>query len=155
VSQREALAGLTRGKKLVIGLVAFAVLFGVGLWYAQTRAWYDRVDGLESVTAGGRTIAVSDYLGLDGSSSPLKLRGCFTVDPAALADLPEAEEASPLTTPGWFDCFIPIAIGNAVRRGEARAVVAAANEPAGFDRIIAYFPDGRAFMWRQLRDSEG
>jgi hypothetical protein len=148
-------SGLTRGKKLVIGLVGFAVLFGLGLWYAQTRAFYERVDGLESITAGGETVAVSAYQGLDGTSSPLKLRGCFTVDTEALAGLPEAEEASPLTTPGWFDCFIPIAIGNAVRRGEARAVVAASNEPAGFDRIIAYFPDGRAFMWRQLRDSEG
>ena len=142
------------GKGLVIGLVGFTVLFGLALWYAQTHAWYDRVAGLESITAGGETIAVREYAGLDGTSSPLKLRGCFTVDPAALADLPEAKDAAPLTTPGWFDCFDAPAIGAALARGEARAVLAARDEPQGFDRIITYFPDGRAFLWREVRDKD-
>jgi hypothetical protein len=140
------------GKRLVIALIAFAVLFGAGLWYAQTRAWYDRVEGLTGIVAGGEVVDVRGYTGLDGTSSPLKLRGCFTLDPAALAALPAHETPAPLTTPGWFDCFNAIAIANAIRRGEAPAVVAAADEPAGFDRVIAYFPDGRAFMWRQLRE---
>jgi hypothetical protein len=139
------------GKRIVIGLLAFTAIFGLGLWYAQTLAYYDRVDGLESVIVAGQPVPVRGYDGLDGTSSPLKLRGCFTLDRAAMPDLETLEEASPLTTPGWFECFNATAIGNAIRRGEARAVVAAENEPEGFDRIIAYFPDGRAFMWREVR----
>lgn len=141
------------GKQLVIGLLSFAVLFGAGLWYAQSHAWYDRIDGLPGVVVAGESLAVRDYTGLDGTSSPLKLRGCFTLEPQALAALPSFEKPEPLTTPGWFDCFNATAIANAIRRGEARAVLAEADEPAGFDRVIAYFPDGRAFMWRQLRET--
>jgi hypothetical protein len=139
------------GKRIVIGLLAFTIIFGTGLWYAQTLAYYERVDGLESVLVAGQPVPVRDYDGLDGTSSPLKLRGCFTLDPAAMPELEALEEASPLTTPGWFECFNATAIGNAIRRGEARAIVAATDEPAGFNRLIAYFPDGRAFMWREVR----
>lgn len=140
----------TRGKWLVGGLLGFALIFGAGLWYAQVHAWYDRVEGLGFVTIDGRAVPVIAYRGLDGDSSPLKLRGCFTVDPATV-DGPEAPDPVPLSTPGWFDCFDPAAISAAIRAGEARAVLAAADEPRGFDRIVAIFPDGRAYQWRQLR----
>ena len=140
------------GRTLALGLIAFALLFGAGLWYAQVYAYYDEVEGLPTVTVGGAPVPVTGYLGLDGTSSPLKLRGCFTVDPAALADAPEAPNAVPLSTPRWFDCFQPEAISAALRGGQARAILAARDEPPGFDRIIALFPDGRAYMWRQLRE---
>ncbi|MGF1659959.1 MAG: DUF6446 family protein [Rubrimonas sp.] len=136
------------GRALVIGLLAFAVLFGAGLWYAQVYAYYDRVDGLDAVLIGGVAVPVSDYRGLDGASSPLKLRGCFRLDPAAVI-APDAPNPAPLSTPGWFDCFDPEAIAADIAAGRARAVIAAENEPAGFIRIVAFRPDGRAFQWRQ------
>lgn len=142
------------GRAVGAGLVVFALLFGALLWYAQVYAFYERVDGLAAVTVNGQPVPVRDYRGLDGASSPLKLRGCFTVDPAALADAPPAPRAAPLTTPGWFDCFDAPALGAALARGEARAVLAARDEPQGFDRIIAYFPDGRAYLWREVRDKD-
>lgn len=140
------------GRTLALGLLAFAVLFGAGLWYAQVYAYYDRVEGLPTVTVNGQPVPVTAYTGLDGASSPLKLRACFTVDPAALAEAPDARDPVPLTTPSWFDCFQPAAISAAIRSGQARAILAASDEPDRFDRIIATFPDGRAFMWRQLRE---
>lgn len=134
------------GKVIVVGLILFAAVFGVALWWAQD-AHYDRVGGLTTVTIAGATVPVSDYRGLDGDSSPLKLRACFTADPAAVVG-PEAADAVPLATPDWFECYDPAAIAAALASGEARAVVAETGA-ADIRRIVAVYPDGRAFMWRQ------
>jgi hypothetical protein len=140
------------GRTLMIGLLALAVIFGAGLWYAQVYAYYERVDGLAAVRIGGRDVAVSDYRGVDADTSPLKMRGCFRLDPAAVA-APPAPAPTPLIAPGWFDCFDAGAIGEALERGEARAVIAQADDAPGFDRIVAIFPDGRAYQWRQASDN--
>ena len=63
---------------------------------------------------------------------------------------PEAPDAEPLVAPGWFDCFDAEAIAKDLDAGAARAILAEFNEPYGFDRIIAAYPDGRAFQWRQI-----
>lgn len=136
------------GKRLILGLVAIAAAMGAGLYYALVFAWFVQVDGLPGVTIDGAGVAVADYRGLDGDASPLKLRACFTVDPALVAG-PAAVNPAPLVAPGWFDCFDAAAIGAALEAGQARAVVAEA-APAGFQRIVAVYPDGRAFMWRQV-----
>lgn len=143
---------MTAGKFIVIGLAVLAVLFGAGLWWFQTQAYYRSVDGLMGVEAQGRFVPIVGYRGIDADSSPLKMRGCFRVDPATLADLAEAESPTPLIAPGWFSCFDAEAIGADLEAGRARAAVAARDEPEGFDRIIAWYPDGRAFQWRQLRE---
>ena len=70
----------------------------------------------------GRTIAVSDYRGLDGESSGLKLRGCFTVDPADFEGLPLAEAPVPITPPDWFDCFDVVELTHDVESGVDRWV---------------------------------
>lgn len=136
------------GKRLVLGLLAIAAAMGAGLYYTLVFAWYEQVDGLPSVALAGAEAPVSGYRGLDGAASPLKLRACFTIDPAAVTG-PAPVEAAPLVAPGWFDCFDAVAIGRALEAGEARAVVAEA-APPGFERIVAVFPDGRAYMWRQV-----
>ena len=56
----------------------------------------------------------------------------------------------PLTAPGWFDCFDAVAIGEALEKGEAIAFLSQANIHPGVDRVVAVFPDGRAFAWHQL-----
>jgi hypothetical protein len=145
----------TNGTVLALGFALVAVLFGAGLWYAQVHAFYERVRGLEAVTVAGAAVAVTGYDGLDGASSPLKLRGCFRLDLSDLPDAPTALNPTPLVAPGWFGCFDAQALDAALRAGEARAVVAAAGEPAGFDRIVAVFPDGRAYQWRQIAEGAG
>jgi hypothetical protein len=136
------------GRLVVIGLLAFAVIFGAGLWYAQVYAFFTPVEGVTRIRIAGESVPVSEYRGVDGTSSPLKLRGCFRVDPASVKG-PVADDPTPLTAPFWFDCFDAGAIGGALERGEARAVLAARDEPPGFSRMIAVFPDGRAYQWRQ------
>ncbi len=61
-----------------------------------------------------------------------------------------AEGAVPLNAPGWFGCFDAEEIGEALRRGTAEAIVSRRNEPYGIDRLIAIFPDGRAYSWQQI-----
>jgi hypothetical protein len=138
------------GRKLmIIGGVVLAIFTGV-LWWTQTRAYYETVEGLTEITVDGRTIAVSDYTGIDATSSPIKMRACLTVDPASLADATPATKPTPLIAPGWFDCFDAGALTKALEAGEATAYLAAEEEADGVDRLIAVYPDGRAFIWQQL-----
>ena len=134
------------------GLVAFTLIFAAFLWYAQFYAYYNEVEGLTEVSVEGHNIEVSNYHGLDGSSSGLKLRGCFVVDPADFANVAVAVAPVPTTPPGWFDCFQTEQLTNDVNNGVAIAYMAAQEDMDGLDRLIAVYPDGRAFMWRQLND---
>jgi hypothetical protein len=101
-------------------------------------------------------ILAEDVSGIDSESSPIRFRACFTT-PLSLAMLTETyvayEGAEPLMAPGWFDCFDAQAIGTALERGEALAFLSEAGIHPGVDRVVAVFPDGRAFAWHQLNDS--
>ncbi|MEM6355491.1 MAG: DUF6446 family protein [Pseudomonadota bacterium] len=135
------------GKWLMGGLLGFTAVFAVGLWYAQFYAFYSEIEA-ETVEIGGRAYAVEDFRGIDASTSPLKLRACF-----ALAEAPEAPpypRAEPLVAPGWFDCFDAESLSRALASGEAQAYLAASGEYDGTERVVMRYPDGRAFMWRQL-----
>lgn len=138
------------GKTFILGLVLFTALFGGGLWYAQVYAFYTEIDGLTEVIVAGEARAVSGYRGIEASSSPLKLRACFMADWEVSAE--EAPAADPLTAPYWFDCFNAEQIAKDLAAGEANALLAAKEESDGVDRYIALYPDGRAFMWRQLNE---
>lgn len=141
-------------KPMILAFAAFCAVFAVALWWFQTRAFYDRMEGAGSVLVQGSELPVAAFEGIDAATSPLKLRACFRiadgVAPDALAHLPAAEDATPLVGPGWFDCFDAGALTEGLERGELRAVLAEANAPWGFDRIVAYAPDGRGWMWRQM-----
>lgn len=138
------------GRLIAGGLVAFAVLFGVALWWFQTRAWYARetAEGPRPVFIAGRAVLVEDYDGIDADTSPLKLRGCFRLTGPVVA--PAAATPEPPVTPGWFDCFDAAALDADLKTGAATAWLAEFNQPYGFDRILAAYPDGRAFQWRQI-----
>ncbi|MEM7547267.1 MAG: DUF6446 family protein [Pseudomonadota bacterium] len=136
------------GRWIAGGLVLFSLIFGAALWWFQTRGHYEEVTGLTEITVNGVPVAVSDYRGLDAISSPLKLRGCFTT--AALLTGPEAPDAEPLVAPSWFDCFDAETMSRDLDTGAATAILAEFNTPYGFDRMIAAYPDGRAYQWRQI-----
>ena len=138
------------GRALLVGMGLALVVFAAALWWFQTRAWYEEVTGVEAVIVDGREVPVTDWRGIDAASSPIKLRACFRLDPEALADAPVAEAPTPLIAPDWFECFDAGALTEALEAGEARAVRAAADEFEATERVIAVYPDGRAFMWRQL-----
>lgn len=137
------------GRLLMTGLITAALIFGAALWWAQTRGWYREVTGVEAITIAGVRTPVAGYRGVDAASSPLKLRGCFLVEDVEGAP---ANDPEPLVAPGWFDCFDARAIAADLAAGDARAVLAERGAPAGFDRIVAVYPDGRAFEWRQINE---
>ena len=142
------------GKLLAGLLVGFALIFGVALWWFQTRAWYAEVTGVESVSVQGSDLPVVNYRGIDADTSPLKLRACFRirdgVAPDAMAHFPLAQGATPLRAPDWFDCFDAEWMAAQIEAGPLRPVLAEANVPYGFDRYVATMPDGRGWMWRQM-----
>lgn len=138
------------GKTLVIGLLVLLVAFGGGLFYAQNYAFYQMVEGRTSITVGDREIAVGGYRGIDATSSGLKRRGCFEVDPAAFEGLEPAADPVPLTAPFWFDCFDAQTLASDLAAGRTVAFMAAVEEVNGIDRLVTVYPDGRGYEWRQL-----
>jgi len=140
------------GKIFAGGFVAFAVVFGIGLYYALVYAYYDKVNDLTEITVQDRTIAVSNYEGIDATSSGLKLRGCFSVMPADFEGLTHGVTAIPLSAPKWFKCYNVGELQEDLDAGRAVAYLAAENEKDGIDRLIAVYPDGRAYQWRQLNE---
>lgn len=138
---------MTKGRLVIIALGLFAIIFGVVLWWYQTRGHYVEVSGVDTVRIAGVDVPVTEYEGLDASTSPLKMRGCFKAPPF---DAPPAPDAAPLVAPGWFTCFDAGAIEADLASGAAKAFIAEANNPYGFDRVIAAYPDGRAFQWREV-----
>ncbi|MGE4611543.1 MAG: DUF6446 family protein [Paracoccaceae bacterium] len=140
------------GKIFAGGFVAFVVIFGVGLYYALVYAYYEKVNDVTQIMVQNRTIDVTNYEGIDATSSGLKLRGCFNVTPADFEGLAQGVNAIPLSAPKWFECFDVGVLQEDLDAGLAVAYLAAENENDGIDRVIAVYPDGRAYQWRQLNE---
>ena len=136
-----------RGRPLMIGLLVFVAVFAAGLVYTQFYAFYERTEA-DSVEIAGTAYPVSEWEGIDAATSPLKLRACFRIEGAVEA--PVAEDPTPLVAPFWFDCFDAEGIGRDLEAGRATAYLAEEEEYEGANRMVAVYPDGRAFMWRQL-----
>ncbi|MEZ5912598.1 MAG: DUF6446 family protein [Paracoccaceae bacterium] len=151
--------------KLISGfIVMIAIVAGAALYYLQVYAFYepvafrpgDTID-LVPITGGApEPMLVEHFEGIDADSSPLRFRGCFTT-PMSLAMLTETFEvydgADPLTGPGWFSCYDAGAIGAALQTGEAVAFLSQRDIAPGVDRVVAVYPDGRAFAWHQLNET--
>ncbi|MFA7433858.1 MAG: DUF6446 family protein [Gemmobacter sp.] len=143
------------GKIVVLLLAAAAVIAGVAMYWLQVHAFYDRLPAdtpLHVATdAGPRALSLAGFEGIDATSSPLRFRACARLaEPAELDDALPATRPDPLVAPGWFDCFDAAAIGAALIRGEARGYLSRHEIARGVDRVIAVYPDGRAYAWHQL-----
>ena len=138
------------GKILVSMLLIFTVVFSLALYYFQVFAYYQNVDGGNSIKIRGKVVPVEEYVGIDSNTSGLKLRGCFMADPQNFAYLPSFDDAKPLSAPFWFRCFDSKKIQLALNDGSAKAFLASENEKDGIDRIVAIYPNGEGFQWRQL-----
>ncbi|GAB4265059.1 MAG: DUF6446 family protein [Pararhodobacter sp.] len=142
------------GKILVSILVACAALAGVGVYYLQVYAYYDTLapQGSYRVAVAGGTadLPIAGFEGIDSNSSPLRYRACFTVE-GDLPDLVPYDEPTPLIAPGWFECFDAMQVGADLEAGVARGVLVEADAPHyGIDRVMALYPDGRAYVWPQF-----
>lgn len=148
-NSKPGIVGRINGSYVVAGLIAFTVLFGLAFWWFQSHAFYEET-WAEKVEINGWEYPVTEWKGITSTSSPLKMRACFLL--RVPFEAPVAREAEPLVAPGWFKCFNAEVIGENLASGYAKAYVAERNDPEGFDRIVAVFPGGRSYMWRQLSE---
>ena len=145
--------GAPLGKVVVIALLAVCLLGGVGIWYTQTRAFWDRVEGPVTLGIEGRPLEATGVEAIASASSPLGFRACFRhrLDPAAVDAAPRPAPA-PTVAPGWFPCFDAGEVAGLLERGGARAFTARKNAQFGVDRIVALAPDGRGWAWHELNE---
>lgn len=151
--------------KLVGGFVVLSALItGAAVYYAQVYGYYQKVEAtapaaeirLTEIESGQpQPIAAEAFEGIDADSSPLRFRGCFHT-PLSLALLTETftvyDKATPLNGPGWFSCYDAAQIGADLESGKAVAFLSEHDIHPGVDRVVAVYPDGRAFVWQQLND---
>jgi hypothetical protein len=152
------------GKLVGGGIVLSALIAGLGLWYTQVYGYYEPLEAsapaaeirLTALASGlPEPILAEGFEGIDADSSPLRFRGCFRT-PLSLAMLSETfeiyEGATPLNGPGWFGCFDAARIGADLETGAALAFLSEPDIRPGVDRVVAIYPDGRAFAWHQLNE---
>ena len=162
--QAGGLRDMNTGKILAGFIVLTAIIGGAALYYLQVYAYFDPVDPESDAAQMTLVSLASDapedilfdgFEGIDATSSPLRFRACFTT-PMSQAMLTEtyvtAADAVPLNGPDWFDCYNAQDIGAALEQGEAIAFLSQRDILDGVDRIVAVYPDGRAFAWHQLNE---
>ncbi|MFM2357140.1 MAG: hypothetical protein RLZZ528_2876 [Pseudomonadota bacterium] len=152
------------GKVVAGAIVLSGLVAGAALWYLQVYGFYEPIEAaspaaairLTPVAGKPEEIIVAGFQGIDADSSPLRFRGCFTT-PTALATLTETyqvyDNPTPLIAPGWFDCFDAGQLTEDLATGAAVAFLSEANIHQGVDRVVAVYPDGRAYAWHQLNES--
>ncbi|MEI2808040.1 DUF6446 family protein [Albidovulum sp.] len=151
--------------KLVAGVIVLtALLAGVAIYYQQEYAYYRPVEPASAAAVirltdlGGEVepMLAEGFEGIDADSSPLRFRGCFRT-PMSLALLSETyatyEHPTPLIGPKWFSCFDANALGADLEAGSALAFLSEKNIHPGVDRVVAVYPDGRAYAWQQLNET--
>ena len=140
------------GRLIAIALLITALIGGGAMYWLQVYAFYDRLDPdmvTIRITEDGtpREIAAENLQAIDSDSSPIRFRACL--EAADLTGDPYPD-ATPLVAPGWFDCFDATKIGEDLATGTATAYLGEANIEFGIDRVLAVYPDGRAFVWQQI-----
>lgn len=142
------------GKIIAIFFALLVLVAGAGMYYLQVYYYYrDVTDPPASIALpGGQVLPVRDYQGIWSVSSPLADRACFTTDPAAAAGAQTYAKPTPLIPPRWFDCFDPAALTEDLAAGRATAYLARHDVAPKIDNVIAVYPDGRAYEWRQLNE---
>lgn len=150
------------GRVVVIVLLLAGVISGGAMYYLQVWGLYDWLPAADRLTVATETgatetgatemavteLAVTDFQGIDSASSPLRRRACFRLHAAeGLIDYPDP---TPLNAPRWFRCFDAPAIDRDLSQGRASAYLVEADFVWGFDRVMAVYPDGRAYLWNQI-----
>jgi len=150
----------------IVFILGSGLLAGVGMSYLYLYAGWseltaEEVGPIEVRTASGALDAldVTDVSGLDTVddgvrlSGALSFRACFTTAaaPSTLAETYVTQEnAVPLTSPRWFDCYDAREVGASLENGTAVAFAGEENISYGVDRVVAVLDDGRGFVWHQL-----
>ena len=139
-----------KGKYFIFLFSVGLVVFTAALFYFQNYAYYDPTDIRQNFFLGDKRYEISNYQGIDSESSALKLRECFIIDNLDNIDLSKYEKPTPLTAPFWFKCFNAERITKDLLDGKASAFLFKKEEFDGIDNVIAVYPDGTSYRWRQL-----
>ena len=142
------------GRIAALAIVISAAVAGIAMYYLQVYGYYQELEpqiGYQVATPDGGTarLDIAHFRGIDSDSSPLRYRACFQIV-GALPEMVDRPHSEPLNAPGWFDCFDAERIGEDIVAGRARAVMVEQDAPWGFDRVMALYPDGRAYVWPQI-----
>lgn len=147
------------GRIVGIVLIAATVTAGAGMWYAQEYGFYARIDPanpaavlLVQTPDGPQRLDTVDFQGIDANSSPIRWRGCFRLATPLPADALPFEGATPLIGPRWFECFDAHQIGADLQSGVAMAYLSQSEIRPDVDRVLAVYPDGRAYGWQQFNE---
>ena len=138
------------GKSFIFLFLGIVVIFTATLFYFQNYAYYDSIDIRQNILLGKKRYEISYYQGIDSDSSGLKLRECFVIARIDKINLPKYDKPTPLTAPFWFKCFNAEKITKDLENGKASAFLLKKEEFDGIDDVIAIYPDGRSYRWRQL-----
>ena len=138
------------GKSFIFFFLGGVVVFTAALFYFQNYAYYETAEFRQNFLLGNKRYEISNYQGIDSESSGLKLRECFVVDKLENVDLPKYKKPTPLTAPFWFKCFNAESITKDLADGKASAFLFKKEEFDGIDNVIAIYPDGTSYRWRQL-----
>ncbi|MDX8351354.1 DUF6446 family protein [Cognatiyoonia sp. IB215182] len=147
---------------IIVGMLVLAAIAGALLYYNQVYAFYEEVQAevadvrlTSLVTGEAEPILFENFQAIDSDSSPIRYRACFTT-PLSEAMLTETfiirDDAEPLVAPPWFDCFDAARIGADIASGEAIPFLGVENITYGIDRLVAIYPDGRAYAWHQINE---
>ena len=145
---REPVSKRVNGTYVVIGLVTFTGLFGLAFWWFQSHAFY-------SETKADEHTVIIDGVGrqatgrVRGAEAGALLMGSVCLQCGEGSGALGGPGREPLGGPGWFSCFNAEVRAENLASGYTKAYVEERNNPRGFDRIVAVFPGGRAYMWRQ------
>lgn len=151
---------MTNGKLVAGFLVGAGLIAGLVMYWLQVYAFYERIEEdvaptmVEVTGKEGQmlSIPIHDYQGIDSDSSPLRYRACYRLDPAALADAQRMIRPTPTNGPSWFDCYSARTIHDDLESGRAMAYLGQRDYRPAIDRVIAVYPDGSAFEWRQTNE---
>ena len=154
------MSGTLGGRVAAGGIVAAALAAGAALYYFQVYYYCedvpaDAVSVALTPQTGGAPVEIptGEVSAIDADSSPLRYRACFTTN-APLKQLRESytayDGATPLVSPGWFDCYDADAIATALDEGRAEAFLGEADIRYGIDMVVVVAEDGHGWAWHQI-----
>ncbi|PTV95400.1 hypothetical protein C8J27_10435 [Rhodobacter aestuarii] len=133
-------------------------LAGLGFAGAAMAAVPQAVELTSLITGLPEPILSENWQAVGEHSAPVDFRACFRT-PLSLGLLTETftvyDAAHPLAAPPEFGCYDARRIGADLATGVAIAFLSARDIAPGVDRVVAVYPDGRAFVWQQPSDLAG
>ena len=151
----------------IVLILGTAIIGGAVMFYQLQYAGYAELTGdqigeiqlINVSTNESEAILLENVKAIDTVKDGVRLSGaisfraCFDT-PSSQATLSETyvimDDPIPLNAPSWFECFNAQEVGAALEDGTAIAFMSEENISYGVDRVVAFLPDGRSFVWHQL-----